>query len=117
MPVHLPKHKKRRIIQQSVNYSWEGNDLFRTGPALIIRKCLMEDDMYGILQACHDGPCGGRFSYKRTTYKVLHRGYYCPTLFKDAAKYVRSCDSFQRMVRPTASDEMPLQATSNDRTI
>ena len=40
IPVHLPKHEKRIIIQQSVNYSWEGNDLFRTGPDLIIRKCV-----------------------------------------------------------------------------
>ena len=66
--------------------------------------------MYNILQACHDEPCVGHFSDKRTAYKVLHQGYYWPTLFKDVAKYVRSCDSCQRMGRPTASDEMPLQA-------
>ena len=28
VPVNFPKHEKRRIFQQSVNYSWEGNDLF-----------------------------------------------------------------------------------------
>ena len=66
--------------------------------------------MYDILQACHDGPCGEHFSDKRTTYKVLHQGYYWPTLFKDAEKYVQGCDSCQRMGRPTASNEMPLQA-------
>ena len=66
--------------------------------------------MYDILQACHDGPYGGNFSDKRTTYKVLHQGYYWSTLFKDAEKYVQGCDSFQQMGRPTAADEMPLQA-------
>ena len=65
--------------------------------------------MYHILQACHNGPCGGHFLDKRIAYKVLHQGYYWPTLFKDAAKYVRSCDSCQRMGRPTAIDEMPLK--------
>jgi hypothetical protein len=41
---------------------------------------------------------------------VLHSGYYWPNIFKDAAKYVRSCDSYQRLGRPTSFDEMPLQA-------
>ena len=46
--------------------------------------------MTNILHACHDGPCGGHFSDKRTTYKVLHsHGYYWPIIFKDAAKYVK----------------------------
>jgi len=66
--------------------------------------------MYDILQACHDGPCGGHFSDKRIAYKVLHQGYYWPALFKDAEKYVQGCDSCQRMGRPTAADQIPLQA-------
>ena len=36
-------------------------------------------------------------------------GYYWPTIFKDAKRYVRSCDTCQRMGRPVRSDEMPLQ--------
>ena len=65
--------------------------------------------MIDILHACHDGPCGGHFSNKRTTYKVLHSSYYWPRIFKDASKYVEGYDSFQRMGRPTSSDQMPLQ--------
>ena len=65
--------------------------------------------MTDILHACHDGPCRGNFFDKRTTYKVLHYGYYWPSIFKDAAKYVKGCYSFQRMGRPTSSDQIPLQ--------
>ena len=65
--------------------------------------------MIEILHACHDGPCSGHFSDKQTTYKVLHSRYYWPSIFKDAAKYVRGCDSFQRMGRHMSADEMPLQ--------
>jgi transposase InsO family protein len=36
-------------------------------------------------------------------------GYYWPTLFQDAKKYVQTCDSCQRMGQPNRSDEMPLQ--------
>ena len=49
------------------------------------------------------------FSDKRIAYKVLHSSYYCPSVFKDAAKYVKGCNSCQRMGRPTSSDQMPLQ--------
>ena len=37
LPNHLSPHEKRRIIVQISNYSWVDNDLFRTGPDLIIR--------------------------------------------------------------------------------
>ena len=65
--------------------------------------------MTDILHACHDGPCGGNFSDKQTTYKVPHSGYYWPIIFKDASKYVKGWDSCQRMGRPTSSDHMRLQ--------
>jgi hypothetical protein len=41
---------------------------------------------------------------------VLHSGYYWPSIFKDDVKYVRSCDSCQRIGRPTSADKMPLRA-------
>ena len=46
---------------------------------------------------------------KRIAYKVLRLGYYWPTLFRDAKKYIRSCDSFQIMGKLVARDEMTLQ--------
>ena len=64
---------------------------------------------YDIVKECHDEPCGGHFADKRTTYKVLNSGYYCPTLFKYAKTYVRRCHNFQRMGKHVQSDEMPLQ--------
>eukprot|EP00253_Pinus_taeda_P008113 PITA_08113 len=44
-----------------------------------------------------------------TAHKVLHTGYYWPTIFKDAKKFVQACDSCQRAGRPSHSDEMPLK--------
>ena len=37
LPNHLYPHEKRRIVMQSSIYSWVDNDLFHTGPDLIIR--------------------------------------------------------------------------------
>ena len=109
LPQHLSSKEKQIIIRLSATYSWMGGDLYKTGPDLIIKKCVREDEMHDILKASHDGPCGGHFSDKRTAYTILHSLYYWPTLFRDAKMYVRSCDSFQRMGKPIKRDEMPLQ--------
>ena len=107
-PYFTPKEKKR-LIRQSARYSWVNGDLFYTGYDMIIRRCVRNDEKNDILKSCHDEPCGGNFSAKRTTFKILSLGYYWPSIFKDSKKYVKSCDSCQRMGRPTTTDEMPLQ--------
>jgi len=74
-----------------------------------IRRCVCEDEIFDILKACHDGPCGRYFTECKTGHKVLQIGYYWTTIFKDAKKFVYACDSCQRVGCPRQSDEMPLQ--------
>ena len=38
--------------------------LFHTGIDQQIRHCVAKDDIYEILKATHDGPCGGNFADK-----------------------------------------------------
>jgi len=64
--------------------------------------------MFDILKECNNEPHGGHFVDKRATYKVLHLGYFCPTIFQDAKKYVKSCDNYQQMGKLVQVDEMPL---------
>ena len=73
LPNHLSPHEKHQVIVQSSNYSWVDNELFCTGPDLIIRRCVWEDEMIEILHAFHDGPCGGDFltSTKHTKCCIL----------------------------------------------
>ena len=75
-PSHLFPTDKRNIIQDSEKYSWITNELYKTGPDLMIRTCVREDEMLDILKACHDELCGGHFADQRTTYKILSLGYY-----------------------------------------
>ena len=109
LPSHLFPSERRKIIQESSKYSWISNKFFKTGSDLVIRRCVREDEISNILKACHDEPCGGHFSNKRTAYKILSLGYYWLSLFKDAKQYVKRCDSCQRVGRSTLSNEMPLQ--------
>ena len=47
----------------------------------------------------------GHFRASKTTSKVL----WWPTLFKDARKYVLTCDKYQRMGNILKKHEMPLK--------
>jgi hypothetical protein len=76
MPQKLSPREKQKVIQLSANYMWHDDCLYKTGTDLVIRRCVREDEIHDILQACHDGPCGGHFTDKRTAYKVLQSGYY-----------------------------------------
>eukprot|EP00253_Pinus_taeda_P017050 PITA_17050 len=108
LPSHLSHREKRKIIQQSARYSWISECLFHTGIDQEIQRCVGEDEIYDVLKSCHDDPCGGHFADKRTAHKALRMGYYWPSLFKYARKYVKACDSCQRMGQPNHKDEMPL---------
>jgi len=76
LPSHLFPREKRKIIKDSTRYSWITNELYKTGPDLMIRRCVREDEMPDILKACHDEPCGGNFADKRAAYQILSLGYY-----------------------------------------
>ena len=109
LPRHLTTKERKLIVQGSARFSWIGGYLFHTGVDMHIRRCIREDEIYEILWACHDEPCRGYFADHKTGHKVLQMGYYWPTIFKDAKKYVQSCDSFKRMGHLDQADEIPLQ--------
>jgi hypothetical protein len=54
-----------------------------------------DDEVYDLFKSCHVFPCGGHFSNKRTEHKILTMGYFWPTIFQYAKKYVQAYDSFQ----------------------
>jgi len=87
----------------------ESLELYKTGPYLMIRICVRELEMPEIIKSCHDEPCGGDFTDKRKTYKILSLGYYWPSIFKGSKEYVRRCDSCERVGKPTPSNKFPLQ--------
>jgi len=95
-------------MQQSTRFSWIGGYPFHTGVDMHIRRCIHEDEIFDIMKAFHDIPCGGNFADQRTGHKVLQIGYYWPTIFKDAKKFVQACDNCQRAGHRRQSDEMPL---------
>ena len=108
-PPNLSSKEKRMIIGKSAPFTWIRYNLFKLGSYQILRICVMEKELFDILLAYHEWHCGGHFVAKRTSFKVLHAGYYWPTLHQDVRRYTSQCDQCQRMGKPTPRDEMPLQ--------
>ena len=74
----------------------------------MIKRCVPEDEMHSIMDHCHTLPCGGHFGRQRTEAKVLQSGFYWPSLFKDAHRFVSTCDKCQRMGNISRKDEPPM---------
>nr|GEX56487.1 reverse transcriptase domain-containing protein [Tanacetum cinerariifolium] len=61
-------------------------------------------------QTCHSRPTGGHYGANYTAKKVFDSGFYWPTIYKDAFKLVKNCDSCQRQGKISHEDEMPQNA-------
>ena len=109
LPTHLSSKERKLIIQRSAQFPWISGYLFHTGVDLQICRCACDDEIYGIRKVGHYEPYGGHFVDHRTGHEILQMGYYWPSIFIDTKKYVRTCDSCQRIGKPAQADEMPLK--------
>src|SRR5664279_2713076 len=73
-----------------------------------MRRCVPEHEQEEILRKCHNSLYGGHHAGDRTAHKVLQLGFYWPTLFKDAKKFILSCDECQRVGNISRHNEIPM---------
>ena len=73
-----------------------------------MRRCVPEHEQREILRKFHGSAYGGHHAGDRTAQKVLPSGFYWPTLFKDARKFILSCDECQRVGNISRRNEMPM---------
>eukprot|EP00253_Pinus_taeda_P022031 PITA_22031 len=75
----------------------------------ILLRCLEKPEAQKVLQELRDGPTRGHFGVDTTAHKIIHAGYYWPTLFRDTHEYVRKCQSFQISIGRQRKPAFPLQ--------
>lgn len=63
-PSHFSAKERRLLAEKSFNFSWISRFMFYIGLDQVTRRCLREDEIYDVLHACHDEPCGGHFASK-----------------------------------------------------
>ena len=99
---------KRFFHARVHSYYWKESYLFKYCADQTIWKCVLEEEHEGILIHCHDSACGGHFASQKIAMKVLHSGFYWPSLFKDAYTMCKQCDKCQRLGKISHRHMMPL---------
>lgn len=108
-PPNLSYKNKRAIILKEFFFTIINDVIFRKNYDSILLRCLEKPEAQKVLQELHDGPAGGHFGADTTTHKIIHAGYYWPTLFKDAHEYVRKCINCQTTSGRQSKPTFPLQ--------
>ncbi|GKD67115.1 putative nucleotidyltransferase, ribonuclease H, partial [Tanacetum coccineum] len=108
MPHGLTYHLRKKFLSDIKHYIWDDPYLFKTCPDGIIRRCVFGKELQEILEHCHMGPAGGHYGADITARKIFESGFNWPTIFKDAARYVRNGDACQRARNISSRNQMPL---------
>ncbi|KAL0548816.1 hypothetical protein IC582_013290 [Cucumis melo] len=106
-PSYFSFSQKAKLHSDAKNYFWEPPCLWKYCSDQIIRKCVPEHEYESILSFYHDHACGGHFSLKRTTQKILDSGFFWKTLFADSFSFCKSCANCQRTGSLSRRNEMP----------
>ncbi len=108
LPEDLSHHERRKVRVNSRHFAIVGNRLYRRGVDGLLRRCVVEEEVPKILEACHDSACGGHFAGKLTAQKALRAGYFWPTMFQDAHDHAKRCDACQRYAKNDLHMALPL---------
>jgi len=111
MPPQFTYQQRKKFFYDLRHYFWDDPFLYKKSVDGIIRRCVPEHEQQAIIRDCHDSPYGGHHARDRTAAKVLQCGFYWPTLFKDCAEYVKTCDKCQRVGNIGRRNEMPMNYT------
>ena len=97
---HLVSHTRKRkgFSYDLWHYFWDDPNHHKEGVDGVIRRFVPEHEQEHILHKSHSESYEGHHIGDRTAHKVLQSGFYWPTLFKDACKFVLSCDNVKELV-------------------
>ena len=70
--------------------------LYCLGKDGVLRRVPSGCEIKQILEACHDGVCGGHFAHEITSRKVLQAGFTWPSLHRDVKHWCQTCKECQR---------------------
>ena len=90
-PPSINRSKYRALKLKAQPYVIIDAKLYWKDPAGVLLLCLTEGESIEAIKEYHECLCGGYYSWKVTTHKILKSGFYWPYLFSDVYRVVRSC--------------------------
>ncbi|CAA7038495.1 unnamed protein product [Microthlaspi erraticum] len=106
-PPNFFGYRKKKFLRDVRRYYWDEPYLYKKCSDGMFRRCIPEEEVEGILFACHSSSYAGHFATYKTVSKVLQAGFWWPTMFKDAHAFISRCDACQRMGNISKRNEMP----------
>jgi len=76
LPAHWSTQDKRKFLNEMKNFYWDDLYLFKYCPNQIFQRCIPENEVSSVLKFYHSEACGGYFSSRKTTAKILQSGFY-----------------------------------------
>ncbi|CAA7057648.1 unnamed protein product [Microthlaspi erraticum] len=98
---------RRRSSRDIRRYFWDEPYLYKHCTDGVYRRCVADEEIPGILFHCHSSSYAGHFATYKTVSKALQAGYWWPTMFRDAHRFVSKCDVCQRQGNISKRNEMP----------
>ena len=109
-PTHLNKSQDKSLKLKYIGYCILNNKLFLKDPLGVLLNCVVENEIERIFNYLHKGYCGGHYSWRIKTHKILRSRFYWPTLFIDVNRKVRSCLESQLFARKQKISPLPLKS-------
>ncbi|CAA7021487.1 unnamed protein product [Microthlaspi erraticum] len=100
-------YKKKKFLRDVRRYFWDEPYLYKHCSDGMFRRCIPEEEVPGVLFACHGSDYAGHFATNKTVAKILQAGFWWPTMFKDAHDFISKCDACQRQGNISKRNEMP----------
>jgi len=108
LPAHWSTQDKRKFLNEVKNFYWDDLYLFKYYPDQIFQRCIPDNEVTSVIKFCHFEACGGHFSSRKTTAKILQSGFYWPTMFKDSHAFCKTCENCQKLGSISKRHMMPL---------
>lgn len=88
-------HERERVRKMAGRYAIKGNKLYYRDSDGGLKLCLGRKDIKDVLREFHDGTIGGHFGRDITVGRIRQM-FWWPTIWRDVAEHVRTCDTCQR---------------------
>ena len=104
------KDEARKLRVRLARYVLLNEVLYKRGFSQPYLRCLSLDEANYVLREVHKGACENHSGAKSLIHKVVHAGYYWPTIQADAKAYVKVCDQcqgFSNILRQSSEYDKP----------
>ena len=111
----LPNDPKEasKLRTKLTRFTVNRGSLYKRGFFTPILKCIAGKDADYVLRGVHEGVCENHIGARALARKALRRGYYWPTMLRDATELVRKCKVCQEHPKISHLPSKPLTSVTS----